>query len=111
MPPSDDLRAELQVRKAQRDTLAAWFLRHPHEVVTAEQLIGVVGPNYRSRISECETQLKMNIPNVPLYREWVNKRGKTCRQRLIGGYKFIPPVPTRWPVSEAPTTNNDWRLT
>lgn len=90
--------AEIQTRTAQRDRLAAFFRDHPMEVLFASDLEPVVGPNYRSRISDCRDELHMEIENVPQYREWTrerrNRHGRVRivlqRQRLVGGYRYIP---------------------
>jgi len=110
---------DIAAQKAQRDILAAFFKAHPMTVFLREDLERVVGPNYRSRVSECVTELGMNVPNVPRYRHYLNAKGKPRRQRLIGGYQYLPyetlgrdasiPAPDRWPVFDAPIQET-WSL-
>lgn len=120
MASPSGLRAELGTRIAQRDILAAFLRAYPMVKLWPEDLIPVIGPNYRSRVCECVNELGMNIPNVPRYREWIDKRGKPRRQRLIGGYIYLPYEPLgrdasvpdlkSWPVDGAPYSE-EWRLT
>ncbi len=103
---------EIQTRQAQRDILAAFLRAHPLQVCGPDELEAVIGPNYRSRISDCRDELGMHIPNVPRYREYQDEQGKTRRQRLCGGYQYFPQAPQgrdasqpaadRWPVFGAP---------
>lgn len=88
-----DIGSEIETRKAQRDILATFLKTRPGVVLMAEDLIAVIGPNYRSRVSQCVTELGMHIENVPRWREWLDKRGKTRRQRLIGGYRYLAHEP------------------
>lgn len=74
--------------QGQREKLAAFFREHDLEDLWPEDFILLVGPNYRSRISDCVTKLHMRIVNVPRFREWTDKSGKVRRQRLIGGYRY-----------------------
>ncbi len=106
---------ELAVRRAQRDALAAFLEEHPQAELSAEDLIAVVGPNYRSRISDCRYELGMDIRNVPRFQKWT-ERGKPRSKRLIGGYTYVPaasrPSPERWPIPGAPFAEAEgWTLT
>jgi hypothetical protein len=80
------LAADLSVRQAQRDQLEAWLKARPMRTVYPDELRAVVGPNYRSRISDCRKQLGMVIQNVPQF--FTNEHGE--KQRGEGAYVFVP---------------------
>lgn len=102
-PPS--VAEETSVRLAQRDTIAAYFRVYVNQDLLPEKLESVVGPNYRSRIAECRTELGMHIENVPRYRniDAKTKRGKPMRVRLRGAYRFTNYEPVARDAGHPPT--------
>lgn len=109
MPPSDDLRAELQRRK--KATSAVWALFQARPLVWLHwQRFAALSPcAWRTRISDARHKVKALGGGI----EW-------NRSVTRSAYRYLPyqplgrpadvPIPDRWPVSEAPT-QEPWRLT
>lgn len=73
-------------RLANRDTLAAWFRKNPLREISPDELEAMVGRNYQQRISDCRTELHMNLENVP--RTAADAAGRV--KRLSGAYVWRP---------------------
>jgi hypothetical protein len=85
-PQKPDLSEEKAQRTFHRDILAAWFQSHPLQEIDPDELERLVGRNYQQRVSDCRTELRLNICNVPRFLALAH--GK--RKRLSGGYLFKP---------------------
>jgi hypothetical protein len=66
-----------------RDAVAGYFQAHPHEWVDARVLMNLGGTfAWRTRVSDCRTQLGLNIEN----------RQRKVGRVTVSEYKYVPPV-------------------
>ena len=83
-----------------RDILATYFKVHPNEWIDASVLQGLGGRYaWRTRVSECRTQLGMEIEN----------RQRRERRRTISEYCFVAPDHVFKLVSENATIRGEGR--
>lgn len=81
---------EIAAHLAQRHKLAAYFQARPFQVVRWQDLIALVGLNFMQRLSNCRTDLNMNIENIPRYAIWRDDKGQPHAKRITGDYRFRP---------------------
>src|SRR4051794_6526025 len=99
MPPSDDLRAELQRRGNCADKPGALLKARPVEWIPMQELAAVGGiGGWRTRLSELGRR-KVD----PLRIEHNGKNGH------LSAHRYLPSVPTSWPVFDAPS-QEPWTL-
>jgi hypothetical protein len=92
-PPNEPptVRDELDERSAHCAILAAWFVRHPWQDITPDELRDLIGPNYQQRISDlrCRDVDPLCIENVP---KWFTP--ETGRKRKLSGNYVFKPQPS-----------------
>ncbi len=81
---NDEIKTAAEDHAAQRAKLEALFRSRPRQEIEADELEALVGPNYRSRISELHTKHGMNFKNCRRTRE---ENGKI--HRLSGAYLYL----------------------
>lgn len=67
-----------------RDEVAAYFRERPGRWIDGFELARIGGAYaWRTRVSECRTQLSMSIEN----------RQRTVNRRTVSEYRYLPPAP------------------
>lgn len=94
------MRDELMRRESNTANVISLFLRHPNQWLHWKRLAAIGGAcAWRTRVSDARKFFKADGGALE------------CNHRITrSAYRYVPPVPDRWPVYEAPTTNDDWRL-
>src|SRR3954464_9796700 len=113
MPPSDDLRAELQRRESNTEKGLAIFRASPRGWISWTVFADAVGERaYRTRISNAKKHLKLEGGTI---------ESRTFKDglRIVTEYRFLDyqplgrpadvPAPTSWPVFDAPS-QEPWSL-
>lgn len=100
--PPPTVGEEKAQRDAQRAKLKEWFELHPLVEADAELLTTLVGPNYRSRISELARGVRIvngkrvEIPGDAMTFRNVKKHEELAdgsKRRLLGAYVYLPYKP------------------
>lgn len=84
------MNADIAAHQAHRDKIAAYFQARPFQVVRWQDLIALVGLNFMQRLSNCRTELSMNIECVPRYAIRRDATGQPHAKRITGDYRWRP---------------------